>query len=176
MSLVKNYHNTYFFTATVLEWKKLLKPDKYKDIIISTLKFLVDNRRIKLFAFVLMPNHIHLVWYIYPEQTPNLTQGSLLRYTAQKIKYDLVANHPLVLEKFLVQSKDRQYQIWERNPLSVEIYSDSTMQQKLDYIHYNPLQPKWKLAETAIDYYYSSARFYENGDDDFGMLTNCFME
>ena len=28
-----------FFTATNLEWKKLLKPDKYKDIVISSLRF-----------------------------------------------------------------------------------------------------------------------------------------
>jgi len=28
-----------FFTATILEWKKLLAKDKYKDIIIDSLMF-----------------------------------------------------------------------------------------------------------------------------------------
>jgi hypothetical protein len=37
-----------FFTATNLEWKKLLKPDKYKDIIIESLRFLVNEKRIIL--------------------------------------------------------------------------------------------------------------------------------
>ncbi len=49
-----------FFTATILEWKHLLKPDKYKELIIQSLKFLVDNGRVQLYGFVIMPNHIHL--------------------------------------------------------------------------------------------------------------------
>ena len=32
-----------FFTATCLEWKKLLHPDKYKDIITDRMKFLVEE-------------------------------------------------------------------------------------------------------------------------------------
>ena len=51
-----------FFTATMLEWKKLLAPDKYKDIIIDSLRFHVANKRIKLYGFVIMPNHLHLIW------------------------------------------------------------------------------------------------------------------
>lgn len=50
-----------FFTATILEWKPLLKQDKYKDVIIESLRFLVNDKRIKLFAFVIMSNHIHLI-------------------------------------------------------------------------------------------------------------------
>ena len=40
-----------FFTATILEWKRLLKPDKFKDIIISSLEFLVKNKRVQVNAF-----------------------------------------------------------------------------------------------------------------------------
>ena len=47
-----------FFTATILDWEKLLAPDKYKDIIIDSLRFLVHANRIKLNAFVVMDNHI----------------------------------------------------------------------------------------------------------------------
>jgi putative transposase len=42
--------------------KKLLKPDKYKDIIINSLRFLAEENRAKIFAFVIMNNHIHLSW------------------------------------------------------------------------------------------------------------------
>jgi len=35
----------YFYTATILNWKKLLEPDKYKQIIIDSLKHLVDKRK-----------------------------------------------------------------------------------------------------------------------------------
>ncbi len=53
-----------YFTATILEWKHLLKQDKYKDIIISSLEFLVKNGRIKVYGFTIMSNHIHLIWQV----------------------------------------------------------------------------------------------------------------
>ena len=41
-----------YFTATILEWQKLLKPEKYKELIISSLRFLVKNNRVKIFALL----------------------------------------------------------------------------------------------------------------------------
>jgi hypothetical protein len=40
--------------------------------------------------------------------------------------------------------------------------TDKFLQQKLDYIHHNPISGKWNLADTFIDYKHSSAGFYEN--------------
>lgn len=71
-----------FFSATNLEWKKLLKPDKYKDIIVCSIKFLVKNKRVRVFSFVIMPNHIHLIWQMLPEHKPNAVQRDFLKYTA----------------------------------------------------------------------------------------------
>ena len=50
------------------------------------------------------------------------------------------------------------------------------VQQKLEYIHLNPLQEKWNLATRPEEYYWSSAKYYEIGIDDFGILTNYFDE
>jgi hypothetical protein len=47
-----------YFTATILEWKHLLKKDKYKDIIISSLLFLVKENGIKVCGFCIMSSHI----------------------------------------------------------------------------------------------------------------------
>jgi putative transposase len=44
--------------------------------------------------------------------------------------------------------------------------------QKLDYLHYNPTQEHWQLSKTYLEYYYSSAQFYETGIDNFGFLTH----
>lgn len=51
-----------FYTATILEWKKLLMPDQYKDIIVNSLRFAVEEKRAKVYGFVIMPNHLHLLW------------------------------------------------------------------------------------------------------------------
>lgn len=91
-------------------------------------------------------------------------QLSFMRFTAQKIKFYLIDHNSPALEKVLVNSKDREYQIWQRNPLVVELYSRKVFEQKLDYIHRNPVQGKWNLSETDIDYKYSSIRFYEESE------------
>ena len=94
-----------------------------------------------------------------------------MKFTAQQIKFDLIKNHPLVLEKFKVDAADRQYQFWERNPLGIDLYSSPVFMQKLEYIHWNPV--KAGLCNLPEEYYYSSAKFYHTGIDQFEMLTHC---
>lgn len=159
-----------FFTATNLGWKKLLKPDKYKDIIISSLRFLVTDKRAKIFAFVIMENHIHLIWQMMPDNDPEAVQRDFLKYIAQRIKRDLQKNHPGVLAHFKVEAKDREYQFWERNALSVELRSHPVFIQKLDYIHWNPV--KAGICKLPEEYKYSSALLYEAGVDNWGFLTH----
>jgi REP element-mobilizing transposase RayT len=160
----------HFFTVTNLDWKKLLQPDKYKDVIISSFRFLVEDKRIKLYAFVIMPNHIHLIWQMQPLIHPEHVQRDFLKYSAQQIKHDLRKHHPTVLELFRVDATDREYQFWERNPLSIELRTDKVYRQKLDYIHWNPVRAG--ICTVPEEYIYSSALFYETGVDNWGFLSH----
>ena len=166
-----DYH-TQFFTATILEWKQLLKPDRFKDIIISSLLFLKNEESVVVYGFVIMPNHIHLIWQIQDGFIKEKVQLRFLRFTGQQLKFELAKTNPAKLEAFRVRAQDREYQIWERNSLSIDLWTQEVFIQKLNYIHNNPLQEKWKLAEYTEDYKYSSAKFHETGDDEFGLLTH----
>lgn len=81
-----------FFTATILEWKPLLKEGRYKDIIIESLKFLYNNKRAVIYGFCIMPNHIHLIWHIAEGHKRENVQRDFLKYTAQMIKADVEKN------------------------------------------------------------------------------------
>ena len=48
----------------------------------------------------------------------------------------------------------------------------STIEQKLNYIHLNPMRGKWSLVNDPTEYYYSSCRFYEKGINDFEFLND----
>jgi len=163
-----------FFTATILNWNHLLKPDKYRNIIIESLRFLVTNKRVVLSAFVIMPNHIHIVWRINKELKYENVQRDFLKYTSQMILNDLKNYHPSKLKYFYANAKDRKYQIWERNALSIKIFSDKVAYEKINYIHNNPIQEGWSLCELPEMYKYSSARFYTKGIDEWGILTHYF--
>ncbi len=95
-------------------------------------------------------------------------QRDFLKFTGQQIKNDLQKNHPKVLEHLKVGGKDRKYQFWERNSLSIDLYSEAVFMQKLGYIHSNPV--KAGLCNLAENYKYSSARFYEIGVGEHGLL------
>ena len=159
-----------FFTATILQWKHLLKDDKCKQIVLNSMKFLVEAKRVTIYSFVIMPNHIHLIWQIHKGDSLSKVQQSFLKYTAQQIKSYLAEKNPTLLEECRVDAADRAYQIWERNPLSIDLFSHPVLMQKLDYIHNNPVQAKWLLAELPEGYRWSSAGFYLTGNYNFGFL------
>ena len=159
-----------FYTATILNWQPLLSNDKYKDIIIESLQYCVKEKKVKVYAFVIMSNHIHLVWQTFHPVTKAKLQHQFMTFTAQKIKEYLRLTNPVLLETFKVDAKDRAYQLWKRNALSVDLFTQKVLQQKIDYIHANPV--KAGLCLYPEDYQYSSARFYNTGVDYFKMLTN----
>ena len=160
----------HFFTATNLNWKKLLAPSKYKDIVIESMRFLVDDKRVIIYGFVIMDNHIHIIWQLQAGRKRNDVQRDFLKYTAQLIKKDMMKHHPDELKEFLVNAKDRKYQFWERNPLSVEIWSENVLLQKLKYIHENPVRAG--ICKYPDDYKYSSVLLYKFGKDNWGFLTH----
>jgi len=159
-----------FYTATILHWKKLLKPDKYKIAIIESLQYLVNKERVILHGYVIMDNHIHFIWKPTPLYSLKHTQLCFMKFTAQRIKRDLELYHTNLLQHFLVAKKDRAYQFWQRNPLCVDLYSEHIIKQKLNYIHNNPV--KAGLCEIDDDYRFSSARFYKEKSDEFKFLTD----
>jgi putative transposase len=168
--LNKTTYHPQYITCTILEWKKLLKPEKYKQLIVDSLSYLVKESRVVIYAFVIMDNHMHIIWQMKNDEQRQKLQNSLLRYTAQKIKLDLEKNHPKVLEHFKVDAKDRTYQFWERNSLSIDLFSPEVFKQKFEYLHNNPVRAG--LYKYPEEYYFSSASFYYYGKSAFDFLTH----
>lgn len=59
-----DFHNSYFYTDTIFNFAHLLADDNLKLIIINSLQFLVKNQVVEIYGYVIMPNHIHLIWNI----------------------------------------------------------------------------------------------------------------
>ena len=159
-----------FFTATILEWKPVLFKDEYKYIITGSLDYLVRDKRIYLCGFCIMNNHMHLLLQIIEPHKLDDVQRDFLKYTSQMILKDLRNNDQLLLETLRVNAKDRKYQVWERNPLSVPVRSEAVLIQKLNYIHDNPV--KARLCKLPEEYLFSSAYFYETGEDNWGFMSH----
>jgi putative transposase len=157
----------YFWTATINNWQLLLQTDSYKNVVIESLEYLSNSGKIDVFAFVIMPNHIHLIWRINECNGKETTQGSLLKFTAHEFKRMLVREGENRLKDYAVEAPNKKYEFWQRDSLAVHLYTRKVAYQKLDYVHYNPIQERWQLTKDPCDYTYSTARFYEMGIKDF---------
>jgi putative transposase len=162
----------YFYTASILDWKCILNDETRQNIILSSIQYLTELNAVKVYAFVIMPNHIHIIWQPLSNEKVKNVQLSFMKFTAQKMLFQLQDSKYPQIDDFLVDKKDRKYQIWQRNPLAVELYSRKVIEQKLDYIHNNPVQGKWMLANNPMEYMCSSASFYENYDPKYFFLTH----
>ncbi len=168
-------NEVYFWTITIVGWKHLLKQDKCKEIILESLYNLVSRKLIKVYGFVLMPNHLHLIWEMLMMNQKEMPDSSFTKFTAHSFKKDLSINHPKVLEVFKSEKYDRQYQFWQRDPLAIKILDKDMLIQKLNYIHLNPLNERWNLVARPEESKWSSANYYETGLDEFNILTH-FMD
>jgi REP element-mobilizing transposase RayT len=123
-----------------------------------------QKKRILLFAFVIMPSHLHAI--LKPE---NNSSGEVLQqfgsFTAHEILKRLRAqNQTDLLKLFRQEKRDKRHEhsIWQ-DIQAKNIYSMDFLQQKMEYIHQNPIAKDWKLTKDRADYPYSSAGYYDYG-------------
>ena len=154
----------YFITASIIEWKHLFIADEYARIPLNSLEWMQKEKRILLFAFVVMPSHLHAI--LKPEsnsiseivqQFGSFTAHDVMKKLKQQNQKDLLA---LFHQK--KRDKRHKHSIWQ-DIQAKNIYSMEFLQQKLEYIHQNPIAKDWKLAKDRADYSYSSAGYYDYG-------------
>ena len=160
----------YFYTDTIHGFRHLLQDDACKGIVVSSLQYFAQRDMITLYGFVIMPNHIHLLWYLHQQNGKETVAGSFTKFTAHQFKKHLGQSGELPL--YQSDKHDRSYQFWKRDPLAIAITTEPIFVSKLDYIHNNPVRDKWQLCRYPEAYRWSSARFYYDGTDEFGMLTH----
>ena len=168
-------NNIFFSTATILNWHPLLKNNAFKDILIGSLQALTKQNLLTVFAFVIMPNHLHIIWSENENTRKESAQASFFKFTSHQFLKRLKKSDENLLKLFMVNKADRKYQFWQRNTLDIEVISEKMFDQILNYIHNNPLQKHWKLVDDAVKYKYSSASYYEKNIDEFGILTYYYL-
>ena len=122
------------------------------------------EKRILLFAFVIMPSHLHAI--LKPEsnsigeivqQFGSFTAHEILKKLREHSRKDL-------LTLFQQKKRDQRHEhsIWQ-DIQAKNIYSLDFLHQKLEYIHQNPVAKDWHLVIDRADYSYSSAGYYDYG-------------
>ncbi len=134
------------------------------DIIIQSLKYLQREEGLRLYAYVILENHIHLV---VGSDDIAKSMRHFKSFTAKEIlKLLQKANATVLLEQFKFYKKAHkttaEYQIWQEGIQPKLIQTDAMMISKINYIHNNPV--KRGYVDVAWHWRYSSARNYEGMD------------
>jgi len=151
----------HFITRTVLNWIPLFTRKESVDILFESFRHLQQTDNLKLYAYVILENHIHIV-----AQSDDIAQtmAKFKRHTArQLIKLLENENVRTILDQLAFYKKahksDRTYQVWQEGLQPKLMQTDVMMISKIKYIHHNPI--KRGYVDEAKHWRYSSARDYE---------------
>jgi len=164
----------YFFsTITVNNWISVFEDfPTVNSIVLGSFNYLTENRLVEINAFVIMKDHIHLIWTLNDECLINEIILKFKKYTGRRIVNALEHLDPNYLNQYFASArKDRKHKFWKTNDSSLELIHRDILFQKIEYIHSNPTTGAYTTCNCPIEYYYSSARAYHNGENDFPFLT-----
>jgi len=156
----------YFVTTTAVKHAHLFRRDVIKQIILDSFHHLRTTAKMKLFVFVIMPNHVHIITLFSKEYTLSDVMRDFKKFTARQIYRHYQAEGNKKVMEILRGEGERvkqEYKVWEDGYDARDVFSVEFLQQKMDYIHHNPCQPQWKLAGSPEEYMWSTAAYYFDG-------------
>lgn len=178
--LIKNQFAIHFITFATVQWVDVFTRTEYADIVVESLKFCKKSKGLKIHAWCVMSNHLHLI--ISSEEPNKLSDilRDLKKFTATQIIKAIERNPKESRKNWLLwifkkagleNSRNNEYQFWQQDNHPIECDHLSILDSKMAYLHENPVRAGWVRNEQ--DYIYSSGIDYyqqEKGLIDLDLL------
>jgi putative transposase len=160
----------HFVTFTVVGWIDVFSRELYKELFINSLKYCCENKGLILHAWVIMTNHVHLIISTSENKIEYLVRD-IKKFTSKQIIKAIQENPQESRKEWMLSifsftgrnnNNNKDFQFWKQDYHPIELSSDHRLQQRLNYLHENPV--KSGLVWEPQDYKYSSAKdYYTNG-------------
>lgn len=169
MSRNYKFHNKeglYFVSFAVVYWIDVFVRELYCEKITESLNFCQKEKSMQIYAWCIMPSHIHLIFKAKNNNPSDLIRD-FKRHTSKEIQKAIENNIHESRIKWLLwmmeqagkkNSNVKKRQFWQQHNKPIELWSNEVIQQKIDYIHNNPVVSGFVV--NACDWKYSSARNY----------------
>ena len=144
----------------------LLTNDLWRGMLCKAIDRALDNHSFRLAAFVIMPEHVHLLVYPTSEQ-PDVPQrlagllSGIKRPFSVRIKQILVDRGSRLLDRLTVRERPGKtaFRFWQEGPgYDRNLTGPRSVLAAIDYIHLNPVRRG--LVQRVLDWRWSSARHY----------------
>jgi len=160
----------YFVSFATVNWIDVFTRDTYFSIIATSLAYCRKEKGMEVYGYCIMPSHVHLI-FRSSLGDPSGLMRDFKGYTARKLLKAIEENQQESRKEWLLwmferaglkNSNVKQKQFWQQHNQPIEIWSLKVLEQKLNYIHQNPVEAGF--VTDPIDWKYSSARNYGNND------------
>ncbi|MCK5148352.1 transposase [bacterium] len=161
----------YFCTCTVVEWQCIFTQEKYFKVIVDSINYCRENKGLYLYGMVIMLNHFHMIVSTREGVVLSNVIRDFKRHTSTKTGEMLIADNKKNILYHLQKAAEKQkskIKIWQDEYHPVALYSRKWLNEKMNYIHYNPVRKGYVL--NPEDWKYSSARYWLNGHDEIIQL------
>ena len=164
----------YFISFATVFWIDVFTRDEYFCHITEALDYCRKNKGMELYGYCIMPSHVHLIFRSSLNDPSGLIRD-FKGYTSRKLLKAIAENPQESRREWLLwmfshaakkTSNVKKLQFWQQNNKPIEIWSQKVFEQKLNYLHHNPVESGFVL--NPMDWKFSSARNY--GDDDNTVL------
>lgn len=157
----------YFVSFATVEWIDVFTREDYCHIIVDSLNHCVQKKGMCIFSWVLMSNHMHLLFKA-AHDNPSQLLGKFKEFTSKAIRKAIASNPKESRKSWLLNimqaaaaknSSVSEYQFWQHHNQPLEIFSFHWLEQKINYIHNNPVKagyvvlPEHLRYSSAIDFY-----------------------
>ena len=161
-----NEGKAYFVTIIVVDWIDVFTRKNHKMAIVESLKYCQEHKGLEIFAWCLMPSHLHLIIRAKGENNLSDILRDFKKFTSKElirlIQEEPESRREWMLDKFefagRYNPKIKNFKFWQEGNHPVELYSPPFTKQKLDYIHNNPVEEMF--VTEPHEYLFRSARNY----------------
>ena len=156
----------YFVTFTCTNWIDIFIRNEYKNIVLESIKYCQRQKDLEVYGYCIMTSHLHLIVGTKGNPLSNIMRD-LKRHSSEMIHKELNNNKSESRREWLLAmfgaagKKTNKFQLWQPESHPIELSTALIAQQKLDYIHYNPVEAGFVLKPE--DWLYSSAIDYNGG-------------
>ncbi len=159
----------YFISFAVINWIDIFIRQQYFELICDSLEYCIKNKGMVVYAYCIMPSHIHMI-FSDNNANPSKLLGEFKTFTSKNMRKEIEQNIYESRKEWILwmmkkagvkNSNVKNYQFWQQNNQPMELWSNKFIDQKVDYIHNNPI--KAGFVEEAEHWKYSSAIDYSGG-------------
>ena len=168
---IRDQNAIHFITFSVVQWVDVFSRKEYSDVVVDSLNFCVDHKGLKVHAWCIMSNHLHLILSCDPPYRLSDILRDFKKYTSYKIVQAMENNDRESRKSWMLwifkkagerNKRNEQYQFWQQDNHPINCSENHILDSRMKYLHENPVRANTVRFEG--DYVYSSGiDYYNNG-------------